>query len=112
MLWTLIIAMLAAAALVLLLWLLRGVMLIPVRLRRGQELTLILRAGGDAAALENTMGGLIWLVENGTLPGMICIEDAGLSPEGRQAAAFLEKQYACVQFQASTGENTWENRST
>lgn len=109
---TLIIALLSTAALLLLLWLLRGAMLIPVRLRHGQELSLMLRVEGGAAALENTVNSLVWLVENGTLPAMIIIEDAGMSREAQQAAKLLEKQHACIRFQAPIGEDTWKNRNT
>ena len=109
---TLTLALIAAAALLLLAWRLCGALLLPVRLGRKQELALILRAAGSGAGLESTVRSLLWLVENGTLPASIVIEDAGLCAEARHTAQLLEKQHACIRFRASAEENTWQIRST
>lgn len=109
---TLICALLAAASVLLLLWQLRGMLLLPVRLGRDQDLALILRTADSEAGLESTVRSLLWLVENGTLPASIVIEDAGLSKEARMAAQLLEKQHACIHYQAFAEDKTWENRNT
>lgn len=109
---TLTCALLAAAAVLLLLWQLRGMFLLPVRLGRKQDLVLILRTADSEARLESTVRSLLWLVENGTLPASIVIEDAGLNAEARMTAQLLEKQYACIHYQASAEDKAWRNRNT
>lgn len=109
---TLVFVLLASAALLLLMWQLRGAMLLPVRLGRKQELALILKTADSEDGLEHTVRSLLWLVENGTLPASIVIEDAGLCEEARLAAQLFEKQYACIHFQATAEDHAWENRNT
>ena len=109
---TLIFVLLATTALLLLLWQIRGTMLLPVRLGRKQELALILKSADNEDGLEHTVRSLLWLVENGTLPASIVIEDIGLSADAKRAAQLLEKQYACIRFQASAEDHAWENRNT
>ena len=92
MLLNIVIALLAALGLTLLLWLLRGVMLTPVRLGKHQQLALVLTVSGESPELENTVDRLLWLMENGTLRGQLLLRDAGMDPETRQVAELLDRR--------------------
>jgi hypothetical protein len=85
-----------SAAIILLLWLLRGVMLTPVKKGKNQKLTVTLRVTGPSPELESTVDGLLWLIRNGTLPAEIIIEDAGMDSETRQAAELLCSRGAII----------------
>ena len=82
-------ALAIAAALAALIWLLRGVMLIPVRTGENQSVTLVLRVSGSAKGLEHTVDGLIWLIQNGTIPAELILLDGGMDEETRNAAEIL-----------------------
>ena len=90
---TVTLAILAAAIVLLLLWMLRGAALLPIRLGKGQSLTLLLRAAGSGEGLEQTVRALLWITENGTLPGSIVIEDAGLDPDAKEALVLLQARF-------------------
>ena len=92
MLLNIVIALLAALGLTLLLWLLRGVMLTPVRLGKHQQLALVLTVSGESPELENTVDRLLWLMENGTLRGQLLLRDAGMDDETRQVAELLDRR--------------------
>ncbi len=79
-----------SAVLVLLMWLLRGTMLTPVRLGKNEQLSLVLTVSGPAPGLEHTVDALLWLVQNGTLRGQIVVRDGGMDQETRQIAQLLE----------------------
>jgi hypothetical protein len=89
-------AVVISAAIILLLWLLRGVMLTPVKKGKNQKLTVTLRVTGPSPELESTVDGLLWLIRNGTLPAEIIIEDAGMDSETRQAAELLCSRGAII----------------
>lgn len=82
-------ALVIAAALAVLLWLLRGVMLTPVRKGENQAITLVLRVTGRAKELEHTVDGLVWLIQNGTIPAELILLDDGMDEETRNAAELL-----------------------
>lgn len=85
----LVFALAIAAALAVLIWLLRGVMLMPVRKGENQSITLILRVTGKARELEHTVDGLAWLIQNGTIPAELILLDDGMDEETRSAAELL-----------------------
>jgi len=91
MLWKLFAAFLAAGAVVYFLWLLRGLLLTPVHLGKNESLQLVLRITGPEPALENSVNTLLWLVEDGVLPGELIIEDGGMDEETRRVAALLAR---------------------
>ena len=62
---------------------------LPVPLEEGSSLEVVIKAEGDGAGLQQTVAGVEWLVENGTLPARIVIEDRGLSAQGRKAAEII-----------------------
>ncbi|MCM1149856.1 MAG: hypothetical protein NC319_07210 [Butyricicoccus sp.] len=94
MLLRLIFAFAAAAALMLLLWLLRGVMLTPVRAGANERLSVVITVTGSAPELENTVDALLWLRQNGTLRAQVLVRDAGMEQETRRAAELLERRGA------------------
>lgn len=84
-----LVSALIAAAVVFLLWAVRGAMLTPVRVGRSTRLAVTLSVTGREPCLEETVDALLWLRANGTLPGRIVIEDAGMDDETRAAAALM-----------------------
>lgn len=94
MLLKLLFAFAAAAALMLLLWLLRGVMLTPVRAGANERLSVVITVTGAAPELENTVDALLWLSQNGTLRAQVLVRDAGMEEETRRAAELLERRGA------------------
>jgi len=93
---TVTLAILAAAIVLLLLWMLRGAVFLPVRPGKGQQLTLLLRVSGSGEGLEQTLRALLWITENGTLPGSIVVEDAGLDTDAKETLALLQARYGRV----------------
>ena len=91
-----------AAAILLILWLLRGVMLTPVRHGKHQHMTIVLTVSGPAPELEQTVDGLLWLIHNGTLRADLVIRDAGMDQETRRAAEALAGGGSGVELQGST----------
>lgn len=94
MLLRILFAFAAAAALMLLLWLLRGVMLTPVRVGANESISVVLTVSGEAPELENTVDALLWLNQNGTLRAQLFVRDAGMDSETRQSAELLERRGA------------------
>ena len=91
MLWKLVLGFLAAAGALVLCWLLRGVLLTPVRGGKNQELTMRLRVTGPAPELEYTVDGLLWLLSDGVLTGRIVLEDGGMDEETKEIARRLAR---------------------
>lgn len=72
-------------------WLLRMLgctLLTPVRSSREAQLTLVIRARGDAPELEQLLRGIRWLRESGTLMADILLVDCGLTDD---AVALCER---------------------
>ena len=90
----LLIAAVIAAVLFLLCWLLRGVLLTPVKPGKNVRLKLLLVASGPAQELEQTVDALLWLRANGTLPGEIIIADRSMDGETSEIIAALAKKGA------------------
>ena len=82
-------ALAIAIALAVLIWLLRGVMLTPVRKGKNQYITLVLRVTGSTKELEHTVDGLAWLIQNGTVPANFILMDDGMDEETRKAAEII-----------------------
>lgn len=94
MLLRILFAFAAAAALMILLWLVRGVMLTPVRAGTNERLSVVITVTGAAPELENTVDALLWLSQNGTLRAQVLVRDAGMEQNTRQAAELLERRGA------------------
>ncbi len=92
MLLRILFALSVAVALMLLLWLLRGVMLTPVRVGVNERLAIVLTVCGPAPELENTVEALLWLNHNGTLRAQLLVRDAGMDSDTRHTAELLERR--------------------
>lgn len=71
-------------------WLLRMLgcaLLTPVRSSRDAQLTLVIRARGDAPELEQLLRGILWLRESGTLMADVLLVDCGLTDAARALRA-------------------------
>jgi hypothetical protein len=68
----------------------------PVPETAGAELFTVIAAAGDAEELEQTVSGILWLSNSGTMRCKIIIADCGLTPDSRQVAALLTKDNANV----------------
>lgn len=67
-------------------WLLRMLgcaLLTPVRSSREAQLTLVIRACGNAPELEQLLRGIRWLRESGTLMADVLLVDCGLTDAAR-----------------------------
>ncbi|NCB50801.1 MAG: hypothetical protein EOM54_02795 [Clostridia bacterium] len=91
-----LISALIAAAIIVGLWALRGFLLMPMKLGKNSSLTVKLRVDGPDPRLEQTLDGILWLRENGTLPADIVIEDCGMDTETREVARIAAKSRAGV----------------
>ncbi len=80
------------AILMLILWLLRGTMLTPVRFGKNEHLSLVITVSGAAPELENTVDSILWLIQNGTLRGQIVLRDDGMDENTRHTAELLERR--------------------
>lgn len=78
MLWNILGAAAIAAAVLLFVWRLRGLMLTPVRTGRNTSLAVRLDVSGADPALEVAVNAIKWLDSNGTLPCRIEIRDLGM----------------------------------
>lgn len=88
MVWQTIFCVLAACGLVLVIWVLFGGLLLPLRPRRGR-IALLWQAAGDERALRRSYRALVWLRESGLGPRELILWDGGLTPEARQVAEAL-----------------------
>ena len=89
-----------AAALVcaMLLWLLRQMMLTPVRPGKHTDQEMRLDIAGGEPALEHHVAGLLWLNDSGVLRCRILIFGRDLDEETRLVAQALERDHPCVTF--------------
>lgn len=77
-------------------WSLFGSLKTPVRSGKSTGVTTVITAQDSGEGLEQTLKSLIWLQENGTVPGQIILADAGLNEEGRILTRLIVKQYTGV----------------
>ena len=80
-----ILCVLAACGLAMLVWVISGRWLLPLRPKHGELMTLW-RAAGDEAQLRRTLDALNWLRESGLAPQTLVIRDDGLDAAARRAA--------------------------
>ncbi len=81
-----VLALLAAAGLLAIGWLLLGAMVAPVG--RGSVYAVV-PASGDGDRLEQDLAGLRWLRKGGMARFTVVIADCGLSEQGRRLATLL-----------------------
>ena len=92
MFWKILLAVVLSAAVWLLCWLLRGVLMTPVKPGRNVRIRILLTVSGPSPALEQTVDALLWLRANGTLQGEILLEDHGMDADTAEIAAALERR--------------------
>lgn len=85
-------ALLAAAGLLALGWLLFGRILTPVGGGDGGAVYAVVPAAGDGATLEHDVTGLLWLRGGDLARFTVVIADSGLDDAGRAVAAALLAQ--------------------
>lgn len=99
MLFDIVCAFVIAGTLVLFVWLLRGMLLMPLVKGKHTKITVVVKVQGFEPCLEQTVSGLNWLKSNGTLPGNVVIVDDGMDAETRTVAEHLSRQKSGVCFQ-------------
>ena len=92
-----------AILLLLAVWYINGALVTPVEGGKNISLQIYVRALGSAPELEHTICGLLWLIDNGTIPGEIVICDMGMDEYTRMTAQLLARDDSRILF----GEN-WE----
>lgn len=83
----------AALFVVLALYFLRGRSLAPVRSGECTELTVAVKARGDAPELEAQLAGLDWLRGEGLLYARVRVADNGLSPAALERVGLLAERF-------------------
>ena len=91
-------ALIVALVCALLLWILRQMMLTPVKAGKNTQQELRLYVRGREPALENHVAGLLWLNDSGVLRCRVLIFGQELSEETRLVAQALERDHTCVTF--------------
>ena len=94
-----------AAILLLIIWALKGVLLTPVRTGDSTDIVIDLLLHGDEPALEQTLRGLLWLRENGTLKANIRIIAHEPDEETRHIARHYEVEYRCIYYTEEDQDN-------
>lgn len=94
-----------AAMLLLIIWALKGVLLTPVRTGDNTEIVIGLNLHGHEPALEQTLRGLLWLRENGTLKANIRIIAHEPDEETRHIARHYEAEYRYIYYTEEDQDN-------
>lgn len=89
-------ALAAALVCTLLVWLLREMMLTPVKPGKNTRQYVFLTVNGREPALEHNVHSLLWLNDNGTLRSRIVIMGFDLDEETRLVAQALERDHSCI----------------
>jgi hypothetical protein len=87
------IAVLVCSAVFTAIWLAKGLLVTPVRGSSQVVLTAVVASSGEAAHLEQTVNGLLWLKRSGKIEMGVMIADAGMLPEARDTAEKLTERY-------------------
>lgn len=90
----------------LVLWLLHGALLLPIRKGSAETIDVIISAEGDAPELEMQLRGLLWLRNHGIVPCSIAVRDIGLTPETLAVLQKLSEKWGIrVSRERGTDEN-------
>jgi hypothetical protein len=87
-----------------LIWIVKGLLLMPVPLGKTMGLTVVLKLAGSCPELEGTVNALLWMIENGTLTGDVLLLDKGMDPESRQVAELMARDHARVTLRGGDGQ--------
>lgn len=91
-----IVGFVAAVLIGLMVWALKGVMLLPVKAGDNTNLSVIIDVDGAENRLEQTLDGLIWLRENGTLNTEIIIKTRNSDENTRHIAQKYAEYRKCI----------------
>ena len=92
-----------AAVCFLAVWYINGALVTPVTGGKNISLRIQVRVLGEAPELEQTVSGLLWLIDNGTIPGEIVLCDAGMDEYTRMVARLMTRDDSRIHF-----EENWE----
>lgn len=99
-----------AGAVILFIWILRGMLLMPLKLGKNTRLMVLLQVKGVEPCLEQTVKGLDWLRSNGTLPGDIVIVDDGMDEETVDISQRLTNDLNGVRCWKKKDVSAWETK--
>ena len=88
----LIAAGIAAAVMLVIMWLVRGAMLTPVPIGKNAHAEVRIGVSGNCPELEQSVDAVLWLRENGTLRADVTVCDEGMDAQTRLAAELLAKK--------------------
>jgi hypothetical protein len=89
MLWDILIAATVSLLILTILWVLRGLLGTPVPRGKNTTIQFQVRVKGHEPILEQTVEGLCWLIQNGTIRAGIEIVDCGMDLETQHMAQTL-----------------------
>ena len=91
-----ILAMTAVFVMLGVLWTMFGSLRTPIRSIRGTGVQTVISVRDNAADLEQTLKGLLWLRANSIIDGPILIVDHGTNEEGKTLLKLARKQYGNI----------------
>ena len=95
---TILAALSAAMICTVILWVIRELMMSPVRCGKNTVQYIVLDVNGAEPALEDNLRSLIWLNENKTLRCAIIVHGIGLDEETKLTAQMMDADYECIHF--------------
>jgi hypothetical protein len=93
-------ALAVSAAVILAAWYLSGAFVTPVERMENISIQICVGVSGTAPGLEHTVSGLLWLIENGTMPGEIVICDHGMDETARLTAQAIARGEKLVHYRS------------
>jgi len=82
----------AAGAVIALVCLAKSALLTPVHIGKNSKLEVCIKVSGPAPELENTVEGIMWLIESGAISADITIVNDGMDEETHRAAEILNRR--------------------
>ena len=103
MLYELLIVLLICAILLVVFYMVKELLVLPVQINEDTRLTMVIHASGTGKNLEQTVGGLLWLRNSGKVKFELVLRDEGLTEEGRRLATLLARKDGAI-----TLEEGWQ----
>jgi len=105
-------ALAAALVCTVILWIIREMMICPVKSGRNTKQCILLEIKGREPALENHLTGLLWLAENKILKCNIIIHGLELDEETRQIIKTFEAKNESISFNENGEIPQWIRNSS
>jgi hypothetical protein len=105
---------LAALGLLLVLWLVFGALLLPIRRSASEDVVILLNITGSDPGLAETVRSLLWLRQGLRRPPHIVIVDAGMDKATLEKARFFAASYSGIMIVTSKevgNSEVWMNRT-